>query len=65
MSTKLEQDNTLSVSQAAKRLGVSRQHLWSLIRDGGFPARHVYGLWRVEEADVQAVEKGKGPKEAA
>lgn len=52
-------DDTISLVEAAKRLGVSRQRLSRLAIAGKFPATNVYGLWRVKETDVQAVERGE------
>ena len=53
------QQHTMSLGEAAKRLGVARQRLSQLCIKGEFPATNVYGLWRVREADVRAVEIGE------
>ena len=59
MSDKPQVDDTISLPEAARRLGVTRQHLSHLAIKGLFPATNVYGLWRVKESDVQAAEAGK------
>lgn len=51
-------DKTISLTEAARRLGVSHQHLSQLAIKGTFPATNVYGLWRIREEDVCAVERG-------
>ncbi|AVZ74195.1 hypothetical protein SLUN_20535 [Streptomyces lunaelactis] len=42
----------ISASEAAERLGVSRQRVLALIHDGALPARLIGGRWVVLSADV-------------
>ena len=65
MEARQQTDGTISLAEAARRLGVSRQHLSQLAIKGQFPATNVYGLWRVREADVKAAESGEGPTDHA
>jgi excisionase family DNA binding protein len=48
-----------SVSEAAERLGVSRQRVLALIRDGQLPARLIGGRWVVLMEDVDVLRRGR------
>lgn len=54
-----ESDGTISVAEAAKELGISRQMLTYLIRQGDMPATKVYGMWRVHVADVKTAKQAE------
>jgi len=49
----LTNDETVSVAEAAKKLGISRQMLTQLIRRGDMPATKIFGMWRVRTRDVE------------
>lgn len=51
----MEHDTTVSGREAAEMLGITRQAVHQLIHRGRLPARQVYGLWRIERADVEAL----------
>lgn len=51
----MEHDTTVSVQEATDVLGVTHQRVYQLIHRGRLPARQVYGLWRIERADVEAL----------
>lgn len=42
----------LSIPQAAERLGVSRQAVFKLVKNGKLPATQVGRAWIIEEKDV-------------
>jgi len=63
----------ISVQEAARRLGVSRQMVNKLIHDGRLPAEWV-GAWAIQEGDVERLRaiprragwpKGKPRKKAS
>ncbi len=60
----IQQNNEITGGEAARVLGVSRQHINRLAHAGKIPARHVAGrFWLFKRADVEAYkdkEKSKG-----
>lgn len=48
-------DKTLSVEQAADRLGVARLHIWRLVEQGEIPSVLVDGEKRIRRSDLPAV----------
>lgn len=59
-------DTTVGVGEASAALGITRQGVHQLLRSGTLPGRQVYGLWRIERADLdrlvaeRAKERGEG-----
>lgn len=52
---------TITVSEAARRLGISRQHAHDLIRRGQFPIHliRVGGRWRVPTGSLMRLVEAK------
>lgn len=48
-------DKTLTVQQAADRLGVARLHVWRLVEQGEIPSLLVDGEKRIRRSDLPAV----------
>ena len=61
-----ETNNLLSVTEAAKRLGVIRQRVFQLIQTGKLPAVMVGSQYVIKESDLELVKDrptGRPPKE--
>ena len=54
-------DDLLTLHEAADRLGVHYMTVYRHVRLGMLPARKVGGSWRVDPADVAAVQPPGGP----
>jgi excisionase family DNA binding protein len=54
-------ETLLDTNQAAERLGVSRRHAWSLVRDGKLPAQKVGRTYVIKASDLKLVEKRRKP----
>lgn len=48
----------LSITEAAQRLGVSRQSVWSRISRDIIKAERIGNTWAVPESEVQRIEGG-------
>jgi excisionase family DNA binding protein len=60
-----EANNLLSVTEAAKRLGVIRQRVFQLIQSGKLPAVKVGSQYVIKESDLELVKDrktGRPPK---
>lgn len=51
----------LSTTQAAERLGVTRQHVGLLIRRGEIKAQQVGRNWIIDERSLEAFERRERP----
>ncbi len=61
-----ETNNLLSVTEAAKRLGVIRQRVFQLIQTGKLPAVMVGSQYVIKESDLELVadrKAGRPPKD--
>lgn len=52
---------TVGVNEVARRLGVSRQHIWTIARRLGVGTPTVRG-WRYTEADIAKIQQARRPK---
>jgi len=60
-----ETNNLISVTEAAKRLGVIRQRVFQLIKAGKLPAKMVGSQYVIQESDLELVkdrQTGRPPK---
>ncbi len=60
-----ETNNLISVTEAAKRLGVIRQRVFQLIKAGKLPAKMVGSQYIIQESDLELVkdrQTGRPPK---
>ena len=60
-----ETNNLISVTEAAKRLGVIRQRVFQLIKSGKLPATMVGSQYVIQESDLELVkdrQTGRPPK---
>lgn len=61
-----QKDNLISVTEAAKKLGVIRQRVFQLIQSGRIPAVMVGSQYVIKESDLSLVEDrptGRPPKD--
>lgn len=54
-------ETLLDTNEAAERLGVTRRHAWSLVRDGKLPAQKVGRTYVIKASDLKLVEKRPKP----
>ena len=62
-----ESDNLISVTEAAKRLGIIRQRVFQLIQSERLPAVKVGSQYVIKESDLELVKDrktGRPPKNA-
>lgn len=52
----MTENELISVTEAAKRLGVSRSRVHALIRTGRLPATLISNLWVIDAKDLKLVE---------
>ncbi len=63
-----EAKNLLSITEAAKRLGVIRQRVFQLVQTGKLPAVKVGSQYVIKESDLELVKDrktGRPPKDKA
>ena len=58
----MKNDTLLTVTQAAKRKGVSRPTIYKAIADRRLPAQQVLGRTAVKEADLMATDLGQAKR---
>jgi excisionase family DNA binding protein len=61
----VQTNNLISVTEAAKRLGVIRQRVFQLIKAGKLPAKMVGSQYVIQESDLELVkdrQTGRPPK---
>jgi excisionase family DNA binding protein len=56
MSKKKSEDALIDTNEAAERLGISRRHAWSLVKDGKLPAQKVGRTYVIKTSDLRLVE---------
>jgi excisionase family DNA binding protein len=56
MTKKKHEDPLIDTNEAAERLGISRRHAWSLVRDGKLPAQKVGRTYVIKLSDLKLVE---------
>lgn len=49
----------ITVTQFAKRFGVSRQFVWKMIREGKLRAIRIGSLYKIPFSEVDIIEKGE------
>ena len=49
----------ITVTQFAKRFGVSRQFVWKLIKEGKLKAIKIGSLYKIPVSEVDRIEKGE------
>lgn len=49
----------ITVTQFAKRFGVSRQFVWKLIKEGKLRAIKIGSLYKIPVSEVDRIEKGE------
>ena len=53
-------EREMTVAEAARRLGVTLHHLYSLLWEGRLTARKVKGQWRISADAIEARRKERG-----
>ena len=48
-----------TVTQFAKRFGVSRQFVWKMIKEGKLKAIKIGSLYKIPESEIKRIEEGK------
>jgi excisionase family DNA binding protein len=61
MSKKKSEDALIDTNEVAERLGISRRHAWSLVKDGKLPAQKVGRTYVIRESDLKLVENRPQP----
>ena len=49
----------ITVTQFAKRFGISRQFVWKMIREGKLRAIRIGSLYKIPVSEVDRIEKGE------
>ena len=49
----------ITVTQFAKRFGISRQFVWKMIREGKLRAIRIGSLYKILVSEVDRIEKGE------
>lgn len=52
----MSENELITVTEAAKRLGVSRSRVHALIRTGRLPATRLSNIWVIDAKDLKLVE---------
>lgn len=49
----------ITVTQFAKRFGISRQFVWKMIKEGKLKAIKIGSLYKIPESEIKRIEEGK------
>lgn len=49
----------ITVTQFAKRFGISRQFVWKMIKEGKLKAIKIGKLYKIPESEIKRIEEGK------
>ena len=49
----------ITVTQFAKKFGISRQFVWKMIKEGKLKAIKIGSLYKIPESEIKRIEEGK------